>query len=421
MKKIYILFLTVITCSPILSQTDTTINTFSQVHQRFGGGYDTRTVVDTFIFPSDLSMYSKINVRIQLTCPTGGCDPWDRFANLKIVNNGEDFEIARYMTPYKKACGWTVDVTDYRNMLTDTVILKSFIDTWVNPAWLVTYYFDFIAGTPTYNYVKIDNLWQNEYLVYGDTTQPVAPKLTPVFISTDLNVQQAIIRVVNTGHGQGNTNNAAEFSSKTHYLLFNDDTVFSQFLWRTDCGNNPTCNNQQGTWQYSRANWCPGKAVDPDDFDVTSMITKGTSEKYEYKLAEYFNSCSPNNPGCTNGGSCPDCNYNYNGHTEPHYKIHAQLIQRSNLPMNTKNEFKTIFFEAQVYPNPTGSVINISANQKIKSLTIFNLLGEKISQVFSQNIISFEEVPEGMYFLEVVGEQNKTVKKIQKVQSPPSN
>lgn len=414
MKKIVFIATWILFSTSMHSQSDTTITTFSQVHQRFGGGFDTRTVVDTFIFPSDLTMVDTIQLRIQLNCPAGGCDPWDRFANLRIVKNGEEYEIGRYMTPYKKACGWAVDVTDYRNLLTDTVILKSFIDTWVNPAWLVTYHFDLKAGVPAYSYVKVDNLWQHENIVYGDTINPSQLLLPAMNFTTEPGAAQTIVRVVNTGHGQGNTNNAAEFSQKTHHLVINDDTVYSHLLWRNDCSSNPTCSNQQGTWQYARAGWCPGKAVDPVDFDITGNISPGIQEKYEYKLQEYFNACSPGNPGCTTSGSCPDCNYNYNGHTEPHYKIHIQVLQRFTSPLTIKNKRTDKKLQVVIYPNPSQSIVYVNANEPVKSLTIFSLLGEELAKTFSTEFISVKHLPEGMYLLKIEGGGNSTFRKIKK-------
>ena len=161
-KYIRVLFLSLLLAfsqSSVGAVADTTITTLNNVHQGNGAGLATRTGVDTFFFPEDISMYSKIKLRVTLSCPTGGCDPWDRFANVSVFHDTEWFEIGRYITPYGKACGWLVDISDYRMMLTDTVIIKSFIDTWTNPGWLVKLNFEFTAGIPVYENIKVENLW----------------------------------------------------------------------------------------------------------------------------------------------------------------------------------------------------------------------------------------------------------------------
>jgi hypothetical protein len=394
------------------TQTDTTITTFDEVHQGFGNGLNTRTVIDTFYFPSDISGFSSINLHITSGCPAGGCDPWDRFANLKIIHNGEAFEIARYMTPYGKACGWVVDVSDYRSLLTDTVILSSFIDTWVNPAWAVSYDFEFIAGTPAYEYIKVENLWANENVTYGDTSKLVA--IDSVYKYIDPSMEKVEIRVVNTGHGQGNTDNAAEFSQKTHKIYVDDVNLYSHLLWRDDCSSNATCNNQSGTWTYNRANWCPGKAVDVEDFDLTNDVTTGSYVKIEYELEDYFNLCSPNTDACTQS-TCADCDYNYNGHTEPHYKIHIQLLQKSNdseVLINSVNELASL--NVVLYPNPANNVLNISSTEYIESVQVYSIVGEHVKVNFNDNKIDVSNLPNGVYILNIHSAFNTVIKKFVK-------
>lgn len=354
---------------------DTTITTLNNVHQGNGSGLGTRTVIDTFLFPQDVSMYSNIEMRITLSCPTGGCDPWDRFANVSVFNNGEWFEIGRYITPYGKACGWLADVSDYRNMLKDTVIIKSFIDTWTNPGWLVKLDFEFTAGITLYDNIKVENLWYNENLVYGDAINP--PVLPVINKTVDLNSQIVKFKMVNTGHGQGNTDNAAEFSQKIHSLFVNGVETNTHLLWRSNCATNP-CSPQSGTWQYNRAGWCPGADVLPVFFDLTTITSPGQSIDLEYRLQNYVNYCSPNNTSCITGSTCADCNYNYNGHTEPHYKISGQLI--TYLSTGTGSKDLDDPDKLIITPNPTNGIIHLKFNSATATgnLYIFNILGDLV-------------------------------------------
>lgn len=387
-----------------ISKADVTITSFNNVHQKFGGGPDTRTVVDTFYFPKDLSVFNKINMHVTLNCPAGGCDPWDRFANIYAFHNNEWFEIGRYMTPYGRSCGWVIDVTDYRSMLSDTVILKSFIDTWVNPGWLVHINFEFKSGVPANKYVKVENLWVNDNVVYGDNTQPVnLPAKTKTIDATATGVR---LKFVTTGHGQGNTDNAAEFSQKTHSILVNGTASFSQLLWRSNCGTNP-CSPQSGTWQYNRAGWCPGADVLPNYYDITSKITPGQSVTLGYQLQNYSNLCRPTNPGCTSGSTCADCNYNYNGHTEPHYKISAQLISYLNSTTGISDSNKET--GVSIFPNPSPGIFTVTIPSHV-ILEVLNTIGKKIwsgSLSAGSNAIDLSDLPKGIYFVSVSnGEYN---------------
>ena len=122
---------------------DTTIVAFDNVHQSFGGSGNYRTIIDTIQFPDSNLNYSEIIMTVALECPTGGCDPWDRKAKISVEHLNDWFEIGRYVTPYGVECGWSFDVTDYRSLLTGEVPLRSYIDTWVQPGWLVNIQFDF--------------------------------------------------------------------------------------------------------------------------------------------------------------------------------------------------------------------------------------------------------------------------------------
>jgi hypothetical protein len=389
------------------------IAAFDEVHQRFGGE-NTRDVVDTFNLSSSIEGFSQILMHVDLSCPPGGCDPWDRFASVSLKKGEDWLEIGRYITPYNKACGWAVDVTDYSTLLTGEVILKSFIDTWVDPAWLVTVTFEYIEGTPTMPLTEVENVWRNYNLVYGDTTQadsfPVASLVVP---SQSDSVK---LKVVLTGHGQGNTDNAAEFSQKNHEVYVNGEFEYSHYLWRADCNSN-TCSPQSGSWQYNRAGWCPGADVNPAYFDLTSLTNAGSSIELDYQLESYFNTCSPNNPSCTTNGNCPDCQYNYNGHTQPYYAMSSQLISYDYGPTSV-SELEAID-AFSITPNPTfqenGFTINLKQEFDIVSLDIFNLLGESVAptELLNQRSTKLNiDFPSGVFFVVLRNEDYRYAKKL---------
>ena len=303
--------------------SDTTIVAFSAIHQSFGNLGNNRTVIDTIQFPESNINYSEITMDVSLECPNGGCDPWDRKAKISVMHIGEWYEIGRYVTPYGVECGWSFDVTDYRSLLEGDVPLLSYIDTWVQPGWLVTIEFNFISGTPEHNFTTVRNIWNYDYVVYGDETNPV--NITSVTEYIPMDAEEVYLRMITTGHGQGNTDNAAEFSYRVHDIFINGEFEFSHDFWRSDCESN-SCSPQNGTWQYDRAGFCPGDKVNHDDFYLSDNSLLGDTIKLDYVLEDYINYCSPNNPSCVNGSTCSQCDYNNSGHTEPFYYIGSHLI-----------------------------------------------------------------------------------------------
>ena len=295
--------------------------------------------IDTFIFPPDSLPWDQILLYYQIQCPgdPGDCDPWDRLGHVRVIEYDGDvethYEIARIVTPYDitggsrpDSCIWELDVSDYESVLHDSVTLRSQIYSWIGDqrGWIVTITFAFISGASAFEPYHIENLWTHDYLVYGDPDNPIDDYLQPVTLELPYDMAAAKIRAITTGHGQGNTDNAAEFSYKWHEVVANDDR-FTHYLWRNDCNLND-CSPQGGTWQYSRAGWCPGDRVIPWEVDVSESVDPGDTVVFDYDIQPYINECRPTNPNCVDGITCNDCDYNYTGHTEPHYVLNTQLI-----------------------------------------------------------------------------------------------
>jgi hypothetical protein len=206
------------------------------------------------------------------------------------------------------------------------VTLRNYIESWIggNDGWLVTIDFAFIEGESAFEPYKVINLWQNDHVVYGDPDQPVPDAIPPALVHIDEGVDQVKVRVFTTGHGQGNTLNCAEFCPMDHSVIA-EGTDFTHILWNSNCSSNP-CSPQGGTWAFGRAGWCPGMDAPAWKVDITGAVTPGQTATIEYAIEDYENLCRPNNPECVSGMTCPDCNYNSTGHTQPHYTIQGQVV-----------------------------------------------------------------------------------------------
>ena len=141
---------------------DTTIVALNRVHHSFGNSGNNRVIIDTLQFPQDINSYSEITMSVNLECPNGGCDPWDRFANILVKNSDTNqwYEMARHITPYGVGNsvldrGLEVDVTDFKSLLIGNVELKTYAETWVSSGWVISLEFDFLAGEPDYKYYQI--------------------------------------------------------------------------------------------------------------------------------------------------------------------------------------------------------------------------------------------------------------------------
>lgn len=313
---------------------DASVTAFDKAHVYFTGDDNERQLDADVSFPES-GDYESITLHLALDCPSGGCDAWDRFGTLGVVTKkGQDggpdavVEVARFITPYKVKAGWDLDVTDLRPLLRGDVTMRVFIDTWVGSGspygagWAVTAKLDFKGGAPKKRPVAVVPVFAPTYVPYGDPDKPIATTLPAS--SVDLpKASSYALRAFVTGHGQGNLQNCAEFCAKTHTLAVGA-AKHDKKVWRTDCAKT-AAPNQQGTYQYSRAGWCPGADVKPWVVDVTADVG-GASASFGYDVEAFENTCRPGQSPCKGCSLGATCDYDGGAHTEPNYEVSALLI-----------------------------------------------------------------------------------------------
>jgi hypothetical protein len=204
----------------------------------------------------------------------------------------DPIEIGRFITPYGKwfregrEFDWVYDVTDYASLLHDSVEIRTFYDGWSQGS-IYTLDFDLVEGTPSRDVFRVDNLYAGGF-PYGDPNNSIENYLTPKTITVDPRSTNTTLKITTTGHGFGGTDNAAEFSDKTHTVTVDGTPRFVQRLWREDCGQNPVY-PQAGTWYYQRGGWCPGDMVHPFFYDLTPFVTPGDTAVVDYDMQPYTN------------------------------------------------------------------------------------------------------------------------------------
>ncbi len=320
--------------APPAPTRDVSVTAFSGARIYFGSGGQ-REIEGHADFPPN-GPWKKVTMRLELSCPQQGCDPWDRVGAIGLVDGaGEDLralELARFATPYGVGGTWTYDVTDLQPLLAGSRTMRAYIDTWVDSGWVVTVRFDFRAGTPARTPVRVIPMsWKNrerldrDHVVYGDPARSIPSQLAPEPVTLPASgFSQAEMFVITTGHGQGNAANCAEFCAREHSVLV-DGTAHKRTIWRNDCAQNPI-NNQNGTWQYDRAGWCPGSDVRPWIADFGDDLAPGSSHTFGYDVQAYVNTCRPDSPTCTGCVFGTPCAYDQGSHTEPYYLISAYLV-----------------------------------------------------------------------------------------------
>lgn len=310
---------------------DTVITPFDKAHMHGGSRY----VYSTVNVPEE-GLYDKITMTFTLACPGAGCDPWDRWGNIGIVVNkhasdpGRDqiIELGRFVTPYGVGGTFTYDLTALRPALSGELQFRLYIDTWVD-GWLATAKITMEGGRPNREPIFVTPLWTVPHVAAGDPTNPIANSVPLRDVKLPKAACDLSVRAIITGHGQGNSENCAEFCPKKHYIEV-EGNAQERTVWRDDCETTAAA-NQLGNWKYPRAGWCPGADVRALNFDVGGDVpaaAKAIKQTFSvgYDVEGYENTCRPSN--CQQNTCVFDtsCDYDNGAHTQPHYSLTALLI-----------------------------------------------------------------------------------------------
>jgi hypothetical protein len=190
------------------------------------------------------------------------------------------YEIGRFITPYGinlnmgNGFRWVYDVTDYAQLLHDTVDLAA-----GNNQELIDVKFLMIKGEPPAEVNRIVHLSDKgaPSYSYKDLAGDKYLKAQTIDIKAGTEVVRVKTRL--TGHGQnstdGNYPHCCEWKDNTHYLYANGTQVAGWKIFRyTECAENPLY-PQGGTWPGAREGWCPGDKVQEYEFDVSDKVSNG--------------------------------------------------------------------------------------------------------------------------------------------------
>ena len=288
---------TTATTDPRTPGEDQQVTVFDEEYIYFGD--ENRRSVDVEVeFPDDTTTYSSLTGHFTLGCPNDKCDWWDRYGTFGIVlepgTETETYiELDRFITAYRVGYSWESDLTALRPLLTGTQTMRVFIDTWVGEGnsngdgWLFTANIEYEGGEPPSPEPFLNSpVWGHLAWNAGVDEQPVETQVIPQELSVPTDLTDATFRSFITGHGWDNTQNCAEFCSKEHFFTVGGKETGKE-IWREDCSETETDGTQHGTWEYSRAGWCPGAQVHPWDIDVSEQVAGQSTVDLSYRLEDF--------------------------------------------------------------------------------------------------------------------------------------
>jgi len=357
MRKSLLLSIIFLTSSALWSAVgDTTVVTSHQkTDMTWYGSYK-----DWAVFPDGNTSYYKIIMEYTMGCASGGCSDWDYTTRINLLQSTgvmdstvdkidtistsplvidttwnvfevkEPYELARVITPYANGFSnnwghtFRFDVTDYYPLMKDSVEIEAFYSGW-SSGFSATVTFYMIEGTPPREVTSIQNLYRGAW-DYIDANQFNTQNLPAKNINLNSASEMAGVRVNISGHGFINALNCAEFCKKDYYVKSGGQTIYTQAMWRDDCGLNAIF-PQPGTWLFDRANWCPGDKSLTYNHDMTSQISNGQLD-VDLDIETYSYTVPP-------------------GEVPANYIVSAQLIEYKNPAHQMDVELEDI-----IYPSP---------------------------------------------------------------------
>lgn len=288
-----------------------------------------QTAITTFNLHTDNSNIETIKMFIKLRCPQGGCDAWDRYANIKVKDksSGQWYEMGRYITPYgvgnaQLGRGFEIDVTDFKSLLEGSTELYARIETW-EKGWEVSVEFDFIEGNADYPYYAISKVFayddfSTSGVVYGGPTTNFDLDKS---ISIPANAESTHLRTVISGWGHAtpaaNGRGCAEWCFRTHQIKINGSNTFEHQMGPLGCSSN-VVQPQGGNWTGDRAGWCPGMVV-PVRVNKFSSNMAGNNLTFEYDYQDWVADGGTTATGYSAGA---------------YYATSVFVIVKSNTPIN---------------------------------------------------------------------------------------
>jgi len=223
-------------------------------------------------------------------------DPWDRNGSFSVIGaEGVKYDIAPFITSFRTAGRWEVDLTPFRPWLTGEVSFEIATSSTgeKDHGFMLSASLAFYHGAPDLVPFRVIPLW-NGMAQYGSAANPFGEFFRPREVSIDQTTRAVRLLMTTTGHSP-----VGEFTTSRRRLILVPDKnrgtetmQFENLLWKTDNYLNPV-RPQKGTWKYSRAGWAPGDVVRPWQIDLTPYLLPGQTAELRYEAEPYDFSARP--------------------------------------------------------------------------------------------------------------------------------
>lgn len=363
------------------------------------------------------------------------CDNYDRIGNvnLALVPKGSTtytpdqvsrIELGRYITPFMDK-NRTPDTVPYKfnignvaHLLKESSITANY-DIWAELQLFGVPYAanDQIAGCAGRNDVFYGTL---EFVTTGSLPVENKNVLIPLNFQKNLNnydtlatdtlgkttrtisfnvpnsLTDATLFLITSNHGANDAPYGEEYNRRNHYIYFDNTLKLTYKPGSTSCepfrkyntqgngiyGANPRSDAQ---WQ-SFSNWCPGDVIPIRTINLGPVAAGPHTFRIDVPTAVFVGA-------------------------QGYFPISVYLHGTTQGVLGVKETPAAV--SANLYPNPTSGLLTVSSEERIKTITVFNVLGQQVLSADNTDKIDLSSLNAGVYWTQILFKnETKLVRKV---------
>jgi hypothetical protein len=276
----------------------TVLRVFDHQPMSDSGWAGARTYAEVdFGSPDDLAAHDTLTYDLSMDCDGDGeygdCPAWDYLVYLYLCDEDDPAtsadesescgtEIGRWITTYHREGRWVHDASAMLPLIAGGGVRR--LAFYTQQLYDVTLDIHLSNAGKEATPAASTWMWSGGGLDLDYNDEHAAIELDIPATATKVELATVI-----SGHGMSSTGNCAEFCNTTHDFIVNGETYtrdFPEAGASVDCMDKVsegTVPNQYGTWWYGRSGWCPGKEVPVVMTDITSAVTPGMTNLFEYQ------------------------------------------------------------------------------------------------------------------------------------------
>lgn len=352
------------------------------------------------------------------------CDNYDRIGNVNLAlvpkgattytpQNVTRIEIGRYITPFMNknktpdTVPYTYNISSVAHLLKETSITANF-DIWAELELFGVPYAaqtqvagctgrtDVFFGTlefvsngftldPENKNVLIPLNFKKDLKNYDSTaTDTLGKTVRTINFTVPSNLTDATLFLITSNHGANS--GGEEYNRRNHYIYVDDVLKLTYKPGSTSCEPFRKYNTQgngiygasprtDATWQ-SFSNWCPGDVIPTRTINLGAL----TAGAHSFRI------------------SVPDAVF-ANG--EGYFPVSVYLHGRTQGVLGIKDAEQAAV-QANLFPNPTTGELTVQTEEKIETITVFNILGQKVRTANHTDKLDLSSLEPGVYWTQIL-------------------